>query len=183
MWKSNVAAHLLPRSNRFPHRTDSAVISHTLRAMTFRGCETTRSAANASGRRSAAAGRPPISPKRRAPKKAMAQMIAMTGASTHTISDGVAPRPAAQLPLDPMLLFLRALTERFSADCRGLERRGATCSKRRLGCPRLRRTRATGCPSTHTCDNPHEICPPRLARANTTWDEPSTIELDTRTIY
>ena len=77
------------------------MISHTLRAMTFRGCETTRSAANASGRRSAAAGRPPISPKRRAPKKAMAQMIAMTGASTHTISDGVAPRPAAQ-PSSPM---------------------------------------------------------------------------------
>ena len=48
-----------------------------------------------------AAGRPPISPKRRAPKKAMAQMIAMTGASTHTISDGVAPRPAAQ-PSSPM---------------------------------------------------------------------------------
>ena len=79
------------------------MISHTLRAMTFRGCETTRSAANASGRRSAAAGRPPISPKRRAPKKAMAQMIAMTGASTHTISDGVAPRPAAQ-PSSPMKL-------------------------------------------------------------------------------
>ena len=77
------------------------MISHTLRAMTFRGCETTRSAANASGRRSAAAGRPPISPKRRAPKKAMAQMIDITGASTHTTSDGVAPRPAAQ-PSSPM---------------------------------------------------------------------------------
>jgi hypothetical protein len=31
----------------------------------------------------------------------MAQMIDMTGASTHTISDGVAPRPAAQ-PSSPM---------------------------------------------------------------------------------
>ena len=83
------------------------MISHTLRAMTFRGCETTRSAANASGRRSAAAGRPPISPKRCAPKKAMAQMIAMTGASTHTTSDGVAPRPAAQS--DPIVPFSYAL--------------------------------------------------------------------------
>ena len=100
------------------------MISHTLRAMTFRGCETTRSAANASGRRSAAAGRPPISPKRRAPKKTMAQMIAMTGASTHTISDGVAPRPAAQS--DPIVPFSYALlTENFlpTADCRGLASR------------------------------------------------------------
>ena len=76
-------------------------MSHALKKHTLRGCETTRSAIRASGRRSTADAFPPTSPNLLNPKRAIAPTMAMTGASTHTSSDGVAPRPAAQ-PSDPI---------------------------------------------------------------------------------